>query len=144
MWELGQQLSDVFLTLSGLASDFSQDSDWSRGWRRSVPESHCWLALTSEASVPVIVLSGVNLWALLTGRPGVLAREKGACGAMAGHQAAVERPVRWRVPEGMGTRLSSSECSPWVDSGHPFRVNYTRQDVFRGRWGDCAELRCYY
>lgn len=58
-----------------------------------MPESHCWLALTAEASVPVIVLAGVNLWALLTGRPGVLAREKGACGAMAGHQAAVERPV---------------------------------------------------
>lgn len=93
MGELGQQLSGVFLTLAGLASDFSQDSDRSRGWRHSAPESYCWLALTSEAGVPVIVLSGFNLWALLNGRPGVLAREKGACGAMACHQAAVERPV---------------------------------------------------
>ena len=44
----------------------------------------------------------------------------------------------------METRLSSSVCSPWVDSWHPFHVNHTGQDVLGGRRGDCAELRCCY
>lgn len=34
-----------------------------------MPESYCWLALTSEASVPVIVLSGFNLCPCQTAGP---------------------------------------------------------------------------